>query len=113
MSPTPDPQLVCPACGGAIPAGARFCPSCGHPVERVPAAAAAAARAGEAAGASRASAHPAAEDELRPITALFADIVGSTSLGERLGPDEVKALIGECVSRMSRAVEEFGGTVQA
>src|SRR5439155_26739548 len=56
MSPTPDPQLVCPACGGAIPAGARFCPSCGHPVERVPAAAAAAARAGEAAGASRASA---------------------------------------------------------
>src|ERR671935_3197790 len=55
----------------------------------------------------------AAGDELRPVTALFADIVGSTSLGERLGPDEVKALIGECVSRMSRAVEEFGGTVQA
>jgi class 3 adenylate cyclase len=52
-------------------------------------------------------------DELRPITALFADVVGSTSLGERLQPDEVKALIGECVSRMSHAVEEFGGTVQA
>jgi class 3 adenylate cyclase len=50
---------------------------------------------------------------MRPITALFADIVGSTSLGERLGPDEVKALVGECVSRMSRAVEEFGGTIQA
>ena len=54
-----------------------------------------------------------ASDQLRPITALFADVVGSTSLGERLPPDEVKALIGECVSRMSRAVEEFGGTVQA
>ena len=53
------------------------------------------------------------EDEMRPITALFADIVGSTSLGERLGPDEVKALVGECVTRMSRAVEEFGGVVQA
>src|SRR5207249_2989803 len=52
-------------------------------------------------------------DELRPVTALFADIVGSTSLGERLTPGEVKALIGECVSRMSHAVEEFGGTVQA
>ena len=61
----------------------------------------------------RAGQGPPAEDELRPITALFSDIVGSTSLGERLGPDEVKALIGECVSRMSRAVEEFGGTVQA
>jgi class 3 adenylate cyclase len=56
---------------------------------------------------------PAAADELRPVTALFADIVGSTSLGERLSPGEVKALIGECVSRMSRAVEEFGGTIQA
>jgi class 3 adenylate cyclase len=50
---------------------------------------------------------------MRPVTALFADIVGSTALGEKLGPDEVKALVGECVSRMSRAVEEFGGTIQA
>ncbi len=52
-------------------------------------------------------------DEMRPITALFGDIVGSTGLGERLGPDEVKALVGEFVTRMSRAVEEFGGSVQA
>jgi class 3 adenylate cyclase len=52
-------------------------------------------------------------DEMRPITALFADIVGSTGLGERLGPDEIKALVGEFVTRMSRAVEEFGGVVQA
>jgi class 3 adenylate cyclase len=50
-------------------------------------------------------------DELRPVTALFADIVGSTGLGERLAPDEVQALIGECVSRMTRAVEQYGGTV--
>ena len=56
---------------------------------------------------------PPAEDELRPVTALFADIVGSTALGERLAPDEVKALIGECVTQMSQAVEEYGGTVQA
>jgi len=55
--------------------------------------------------------HP--NDEIRPVTALFADIVGSTSLGERLSPGEVKALIGECVSRMSAAVEEFSGTIQA
>ena len=52
-------------------------------------------------------------DEMRPVTALFADVVGSTALGERLSPDEVKALVGECVTRMSRAVEEFGGIIQA
>lgn len=53
------------------------------------------------------------EDEMRPITALFADIVGSTSLGERLAPDEVKALVGECVGRMAQSVEAFGGVIQA
>ena len=52
-------------------------------------------------------------DELRPVTVLFADIVGSTALGERLRPDEVKEIVGECVTRMSFAVERFGGTVQA
>jgi adenylate cyclase len=52
-------------------------------------------------------------DELRPITVLFADVVGSTALGERLPPDEVKALVGECVSRMSAAAEAYGGFVQA
>ena len=57
------------------------------------------------------NAHP--EDELRPVTALFADVVGSTTLGERLSPDEVKVVIGEFVSRMSRSVERYGGVIQA
>ena len=56
---------------------------------------------------------PAKEDELRLVTALFADIVGSTTLGERLGTEQTKLVIGDCVSRMSRAVEQFGGVVQA
>jgi len=56
---------------------------------------------------------PIPEDEVRPVTILFADIVGSTALGERLQPEEVKALVGECVTMMSRAVEEYGGMVQA
>jgi DNA-binding SARP family transcriptional activator/class 3 adenylate cyclase len=53
------------------------------------------------------------EDERRPVTVLFADIVGSTALGEKLEPDEAKVLVGECVTMMSRAVDEYGGTVQA
>src|SRR5438128_2536483 len=52
-------------------------------------------------------------DELRPVTALFADVVGSTSLGEQLPPDEVKVLIGECVTRMTQAVESYGGVVRS
>src|SRR5688500_3034461 len=53
------------------------------------------------------------KDELRPVTALFADVVGSTSLGERLSLPEVKAVIGECVTRMTEVVEAFGGRVTA
>ncbi len=56
---------------------------------------------------------PAHEDELRPVTALFADIVGSTAIGERLRPEEVREVVGECVSRMSRIVEQFGGVIDA
>jgi class 3 adenylate cyclase len=52
-------------------------------------------------------------DEVRPVTAFFADIVGSTSLGERLSSDQVKIVIGECVTRMCNAVEQFGGEVQS
>ena len=55
----------------------------------------------------------AAEDELRPVSALFADIVGSTSLAERLAPEDFTALIGGCVDRMCRAAEQFGGVIDA
>jgi class 3 adenylate cyclase len=53
------------------------------------------------------------EDELRPVTSLFADIVGSTSIGEQLPPDDVRVLVGECVTRMSRIIEQHGGVVDA
>ena len=92
--PTP-PSGRCPECDAEVPSAARFCSYCGMSLAApVPQAAP-------------------VEDELRPVTALFADVVGSTSLGERLQPHEVKTLIGECVTRMARVVEQFGGTVQA
>jgi class 3 adenylate cyclase len=53
------------------------------------------------------------QDELRPITALFADIADSTSIGERFEPEEVKTLVGDCVTKMSRIIEEFGGVIDA
>jgi class 3 adenylate cyclase len=90
-------MAYCPACGVETPPAARFCPECGSALTP-------SAQSFQAVGAA---------DELRPVTALFADVVGSTSLGERLAPAEVKALVGECVTRMSRAVEEYGGHVQA
>jgi class 3 adenylate cyclase len=54
-----------------------------------------------------------AEDEMRPVSVLFADVVGSTPLAERLEPGDYAALMGGCVDRMCRAVEQFGGVIDA
>ena len=51
-------------------------------------------------------------EERRVVTAVSADLVGSTAISERLDPEEVRLVIGEAVARMVHAVEEFGGTVK-
>src|SRR6185503_11637069 len=51
-------------------------------------------------------------EERRFVTALFADLVGSTALGERLDPEELKLVVGDAVGRIVGAVETFGGTVK-
>src|SRR4029453_16739334 len=51
-------------------------------------------------------------EERRVVTVLFADLVGSTALGERLDPEELKLVVGDAVARMVRAVEAFDGTVK-
>lgn len=50
-------------------------------------------------------------DERRVVTALFADVAGSTALSERLDPEEAKLVIGEAVRRAIRAVEAYGGSI--
>src|SRR5689334_14905430 len=49
--------------------------------------------------------------ERRPITVLFADIAGSTSIAERLDPEDWTALIGEAFARMNRTIERYDGTI--
>lgn len=50
-------------------------------------------------------------DERKMITALFADVAGSTELSGRLDPEEMKLVFGEALSRFGRVAEELGGTV--
>jgi ABC-type oligopeptide transport system substrate-binding subunit/class 3 adenylate cyclase len=52
-----------------------------------------------------------ARDERRIVTALFADVVGSTPVAEALGAEEAKLVIGEAIGRAIRAVEAYGGSV--
>jgi class 3 adenylate cyclase len=53
----------------------------------------------------------AASSERRPITVLFADIAGSTSIAERLDPEDWTALVGEAFKRMNSTIERYGGTI--
>ncbi|MGA9161980.1 MAG: ABC transporter substrate-binding protein [Actinomycetota bacterium] len=51
-------------------------------------------------------------EERRVVTAMFADLVGSTALAERLGPEDTKLIVNDAVARVIGAVEAFGGTVK-
>ncbi len=54
---------------------------------------------------------PEVREERRIVTALFADVVGSTALAERLGPEEVRLVLGEAISRCIGIVESYGGAI--
>ena len=54
---------------------------------------------------------PSLEGERKQVTALFADVVDSTPLAERLGPEETHALIRRCFDLMLEAVHRYEGTV--
>jgi class 3 adenylate cyclase/predicted ATPase len=77
----------CAACGAAVPADARFCPACATPVEA-----------------------PSSE-ERKLATVLFADLVGSTELGEQ-DPERTRALLDRFYEAMASEIEAAGGTVE-
>jgi class 3 adenylate cyclase len=50
--------------------------------------------------------------ERRLVTILYADVVGSTSLGEHLDPEDVHALMTRLFAHATQAVEGYGGTLE-
>src|SRR5271157_3025032 len=60
---------------------------------------------------SPASAVSSADAERRPITVMFCDLVGSTSLAARLDAEDWRNLVGAYLDAASQAVTGFGGHV--
>src|SRR2546428_8084331 len=81
-------DAICRQCSAAVPEGARFCPSCGTAV-------------GDR-----------ALEERKFVTVLFADITGSTTLGERFDPERWRVLLQRFFSVMTSTIEARGGAVQ-
>jgi len=51
-------------------------------------------------------------EERRVVTVLFADLVGSTSLGERTDPEVMRGVIGTFFELCAQTVRRHGGTVE-
>lgn len=108
------PSRSCPRCAEFVPADARFCAACGQALV-------AASDADQARHAELSAAAPSPlvdkmraarlTGERKPVTALFADVVGSTALAERIDPEDWTALMNEAFDLMSRAVYRYEGTI--
>jgi class 3 adenylate cyclase/tetratricopeptide (TPR) repeat protein len=85
---------TCPSCGTDVPADARFCATCGAPL----------------AGAT--GALTGAGEERRLVTVLFADVTGSTELGEQLDAERVRATLQRYFGAMSAVISAWNGTVE-
>jgi len=106
--------LSCPRCAAAVPGDARFCMNCGQPLGS-----------GDSDDSARqdrlAAAAPAPlvekmrtaklTGERKPVTALFADVVGSTTLAEQMDPEDWTQIINEAFDLMSKAVYRYEGTI--
>jgi class 3 adenylate cyclase len=83
-------MIRCASCGEENPERARFCLNCGSAL---------------------AAAQPQAEVR-KTVTVLFADVVGSTSLGEQTDPESTRRMLSRYFDAMRRVIERHGGTVE-
>ncbi|HYL60498.1 MAG TPA: adenylate/guanylate cyclase domain-containing protein [Candidatus Acidoferrales bacterium] len=101
----------CPKCGADNPAGKRFCGECGTALG-APAAAASAKKSNDSLiRVADALAAENLEGERKTVTALFADIKGSTELEQDLDPEEARAIIDPALKLMIEAVHRYDGYI--
>jgi class 3 adenylate cyclase len=55
---------------------------------------------------------PGTGEERKVVTVLFADVSGSTALGEQLDPERLRALLGAYFAAMAAVIQSWGGTVE-
>ncbi len=114
-------ERACPNCGKPVSPNARFCKNCGFNLAGAQARPApvtrsepldALRRAAPASVASKILAEREhLEGERKLVTALFADIVGSTALADQMDPEDWRDIVGGAHRRVSEAVYHYEGTI--
>ena len=104
---------ICATCGTTNQPDARFCKKCGTRIatESAPAKPAAAPTAPNIRVTPESSSPENFEGERKTVTALFADIKGSTELMAELDPEEARAIIDPALRLMIDAVHCYDGYV--
>jgi class 3 adenylate cyclase len=106
--------MPCANCGTALPVDARFCMTCGSPLradlERDERAHARVAGAAPARLVTKMRGAPVSGERKR-VTALFGDVVGSTTLAEAMGPEDWVGVMNRAFDVMSQAIYRYEGTV--
>src|SRR5712692_4204431 len=106
--------LTCPNCSFENPPGFDFCGQCAaalHGDSGITQGKSAEAKPVAAVRVVAEEASPALEGERKTVTALFADIKGSTELMEELDPEEARTIIDPALKIMVEAVRRYEGYV--
>ena len=103
-------KLRCPSCDAANPPGFRFCGQCGVSLA-APETAASARKSVEPQIRVAEAAAENLEGERKTVTALFADIKGSTELEQDLDPEEARAIVDPALRLMIDAVQRYDGYI--
>jgi len=102
---------LCPKCRADNPAGKRFCGECGAALGTAATVASASKSADSPIRVTGAPAPETLEGERKTVTALFADIKGSTELMEHLDPEDARRVIDPALRLMIDAVHRYDGYV--
>ena len=100
---------TCPSCGGGNPPDYKFCGQCGAPLgpTSLQDSAAPTAYTPKFQISGTVSTLP---GEMKQVTVLFCDIVNSTPLTERLGPEGMRDLVSAFLEASLAEVHRYGGT---
>jgi class 3 adenylate cyclase len=84
-------MAACARCGERNPEAARFCAACGSALPPPPAV---------------------PLETRKTVTVLFCDVTGSTSLGERQDPEQVRRVLSRYYEVSRDVLQRHGGTVE-
>ena len=106
-------ELICPTCKVSVSPGARYCKKCGTAIGTGKAAASTTVSStkSQIIVAAESAASEAIDGERKMVTAMFADIKGSTELMENLDPEEARAIIDPALKLMIDAARRYDGYV--